>query len=100
MTLGVSRPRNYGKELQQALLAIACLRGKVAYKVQTRHGRMELRLAPSAGGLTLPFNYSVATLLHPRRGRWEARHPFDDRLLATGISQRDVIRATINAVWH
>jgi len=48
----------------------------------------------------LPFNASVADLVHTMRGRWEARHPFDGRVIARGVSERDVVRATIIAVWH
>ncbi len=30
----------------------------------------------------------------------EARHPFDDHILATGVSLRDVVRATIQTTWN
>lgn len=100
MTLGTPRPRNWGKETQAAALAIAMQRGKVAYQVRTsKHGKT-LWLAGSDKGVTLPFIESCANLINTRRGRWEARHPFDDRLLAAGCSERDVIRATIQAVWQ
>lgn len=96
MALGTSRPRNWGKESQQIALEILMEHRNVAFKVK----RGVLFLAPSRNGVTLPFVESVASLLNTRRGRWEARHPFDDRVLATGVSERDVVRATIQAVWH
>jgi len=96
MALGNSRPRNWGKEAQEGALRLACLRGKVAYQVR----KDALFLAASANGLTLPFVESVAMLENDRRGHWVARNLFDDRVIATGVSQRDVIRATIDAVWH
>ena len=61
--------------------------------------RLSLWLAPSRNGVTLPFLESACDLFNVSHGRWEARHPFDDRVLATGISQREVIRATIATVW-
>lgn len=95
MTLGTSRTRNWGKEDQQSALNIAMLRGKVAYQI--RGGC--LFLAGSNGQITLPFNQSCARLVNVRRGRWEARSHWDDRVLASGISGRDVVRATIKALW-
>lgn len=68
---------------------------QVAYRVR---GNI-LYLAGSNEEITLPFS-SVAMLENVSRGRWEAYHPFDGRLLATGISRRDVIRATIQKVWQ
>ena len=105
MALGTSRPRNWGKESQQIALDLLMLRNHVAYKTRPQGGTATLRkrslwLTPSRDGTTLPFAESCCTLIHIRRGHWEARHPYDDRLLATGISERDVIRATILAVWH
>lgn len=79
MALGTSRPRNWGKESQQIALEI---------------------LMKRKNGITLPFIKSVASMVNTRRGRWESRHPFDDRVLATGVSERDVIRKTIQAVWQ
>lgn len=95
MALGTTRTRNWGKEAQQSALRMAMLRGKVAYQIR----RGCLFLAASSGGITLPFNSSCAHLVNARRGRWEARSHWDDRLLASGTSQRDVVRATINALW-
>ncbi len=95
MSLGMPRTRNWGKDAQQVALAIALEKNRVAYKIRGD----KLMLAASANGITLPFD-AVATLINTRRGRWEARHLFSDRLLATGVSQRDVIRATILAVWQ
>lgn len=106
MTLGMSRPRNWGKDSQQAALEIALLRRHVAFRTSKLRPRADgtrrlaLWLAPSRDGLTLPFAETCAELENVRRGLWEARHPFDGRLLAKGISERDVIRATIEAVWH
>lgn len=106
MALGLSRPRNWGKEAQQSALEIALLRRHVAFRTTklrpladgTR--RLLLWLTPSRNGLTLPFTESCAELENIGRGRWQARHPVDGRLLAKGISERDVIRATIDVVWR
>ena len=95
MSLGMPGARNWGKDAQQVALSIALEANRVAYLISGD----KLMLAGSANGTTLPFE-TVATLANTRRGRWESRHPFDDRLLATGVSQRDVVRATIGAVWH
>lgn len=99
MTLGLSRPRNYGREVQQGRLAIAMQRGRVAYQVRSRRGIKTLFLAGSDGQCTLPFE-GVAELTNTRRGHWEARHIVDDRLLASGISETDVVAKTIEAVWQ
>lgn len=98
MTLGLSRPRNYGREAQQSRLAIAMQRGRVAYQVRCRRGVKTLSLAGSDGTYTLPFE-GVAELANTRRGHWEARHVFDGRLLASGISETDVIARTIEVAW-
>lgn len=98
MTLGLSRPRNYGREVQQSRLAIAMARGKVAYQVRSRRRVKTLHLAGTDGQHTLPFE-SIAVLTNTRRGHWEARHIFDDRLLATGISEIGVVAKTIESVW-
>lgn len=100
MGLGMSRARNWGKDAQASTLSIALQRGRVAYQVRTTKRGKTLWLAPSANGLTLPFTDCCANLVHAGRQRWEARHPFDDRLLAVGCSERDVVRATIQSVWH
>lgn len=94
MSLGMPRARNWGKDAQQVALAIALKENHVAYRIRGEN----LLLAGSANGITLPFE-TVAKLANTRRGQWQARHLFDDRLLATGVSQRDVIRATIQAAW-
>jgi len=119
MALGTSRPRNWGKESQAAALSIltkyerkplAAMRRfssrlNVAYSVHPAKRapsdslkKSSLWLTPSKDGLTLPFSDSCADLVNTRRGHWKARHPFSGRVLATGISLRDVIRATIQDV--
>lgn len=104
MALGTNRTRNWGKEAQECALALLLKRARVAYKVASAGTGARLRevlfLAPSHNGVTLPFIDAPAELFHVRRGRWEARHPFDGRVLATGISLRDVVRATIQVVWQ
>lgn len=100
MTLGLSRTRNYGREVQASRLAIAMLRGRVVYRVKScQAGYKTLYLAASANGMTAPFDH-VANLFNTERGRWEARSIFSDAVLATGISKTDVIAKTIEAVWH
>lgn len=106
MALGMSRARNWGVDQQRIALSLAVARKGVAYRVtpcRTAHGELRrcvLWLTPSKGGITLPFVESTAVLCNIRHGRWEARAEFDGRVLAKGISERDVIRATIEAVWH
>lgn len=100
MALGNSKPRNWGKNDQEIALWSIMKRRKVAYKIVNKNNVITLFLTPSNGDITLPFTDSVATLVNERRGLWIARHQFDDRILARGISQRDVIRATIEQVWH
>lgn len=102
MSLGNSRPRNWGREAQLAGLAIAMKRGRVAYQIR-QEGRGACRrpvlyLAPSHAGITLPFTDSVADLVHVARGKWEALHRFDGRVLARGVSVADVVRATIESL--
>lgn len=46
------------------------------------------------------FITSFAKLIHLRHGRWEALHPFDGRMLASGGSKTDVVRATMEAVCN
>lgn len=99
MALGLSRPRNYGRDVQQSRLAIAMQCGNVTYRVQCRRGVKMLYLAGKAGCHILPFE-GVAELANTRRGHWEARHVFDGRVLATGLSETDVIAKTIEAVWQ
>lgn len=100
MGKGVKKPRNWGKDEQEIALYMALKRCQVAYKVtKVRAGRNHaLWLAPSKDDITLPFVESVAELVNVKRGRWVSTHPFDGRSLATGVSRRDVIRATIQAI--
>lgn len=104
MALGTRHVRNWGREAQQIALDLLLRREGVAYRLQPlkrfARQRFALFLAPSRGGITLPFTESVADLVHVRRGRWEAWHPMDGRVLASGISVRDVVRATIKVVWQ
>lgn len=105
MALGTNKARNWGKDAQLAALNLALHSRKVAYRtlpMKSNDGmkRKALWLTPSAKGVTLPFTESAADLVNIDRGRWEARHPFDGRVMAKGVSERDVIRATIEKVWH
>lgn len=106
MTLGTPRPRNWGKEAQQIALDMLLKQRKVTYAlrdVKSPGGGLthkSLWLAASANAITLPFTESCAELVNTRRGRWEARHPFDGRVLARGVSERDVVRSVIEAIWH
>ena len=77
-------------------LSMALRRRSAAYQVRNGY----LYLAASKGDVTLPFNQSCAKLVNVKRGRWEACSPWDGRLLATGVSERDVVRATIERVWQ
>ena len=95
MALGTNHARNWGRDAQGAALQVIMMDRQVAYRVR---GNM-LYLAGSNEEITLPFS-SVAMLENVSRGRWESHHPFDGRLLATGVSRRDVIRATIQKVWN
>lgn len=108
MALGTNRTRNWGKEAQQTALALTLASKRVAYQLtvpRTRRApnagvRKELWLAASAHGITLPFTHTVASLVNVRRGLWHAESIYDGRLLATGVSERDVIRTTIEKVWQ
>ena len=95
MALGTNYARNWGRDAQAAALQVVMMDRQVAYRVR---GNM-LYLAGSNEEITLPF-CSVAMLENVRRGRWEAHHPVSGRILASGVSRRDVIRATIQAVWN
>ena len=104
MALGTNKTRNLGKETQIAALNLLLYSRKVAYRttpVKSHDGlqRKALWLTPSAKGVTLHFIGSVADLVNTARGQWEALHPFDGRVLAKGISERDVIRSTIEKIW-
>lgn len=104
MTLGTARARNWGKDAQLIALGMALKAARVAYQVRPVKSviggkRLALWLTPSHNGVTLPFSFgSCADLVNIRRGRWEARHPFDGRVIATGVSVRDVVRAAIPKV--
>lgn len=100
MALGTNRTRNWGREAQEIALALLLKHRRVAYQVKPRGTLLELWLTPSHNGLTLPFTETVASLVNVRRGLWHAESPFDGRVLAKGISQRDVVRATIQTVWN
>ena len=71
------------------------LERQVAYSIRGDR----LLLAASNQRFTLPFE-EVARLVNVQRGRWEALSLWDDHVVATGVSQRDVVRATIFATWH
>jgi len=76
MTLGTSRPRNWGKESQKIALSMLLTKRRVAYKIKAKNQphlikadlHRELFLAPSHNGITLPFNESFAILTNPQRG--------------------------------
>jgi len=81
--------------MQIAALAITLKRAQVAYQIKDG----KLWITPSNGVIqSLPFTGSCADLVHVERGRWEAHHPWDGRLLASGVSQRDVVAKTIRAI--
>jgi len=106
MTLGTNHPRNHGREAQQITLNMLLRNRKVAYKVEpagycSGKARKTLWLTPcNWKGVILPFTNSVADLINIERGKWEARHPFDGRVLASGISETDVVRAAIEKIWN
>lgn len=105
MTLGTSRPRNWGKDSQMVALALVLKCKRVAFDLRTTRAldgrrRQALWLTPSHNGVTLPFVQSFADIVHVKRGVWTATHPWDGRVLARGVSERDVVRATIEAIWH
>jgi hypothetical protein len=94
MSLGNSRPRNWGKEQQEIALRMAMAHHKVAY--QLRQGY--LYLANTDGVNTLPFNTSFATISHISRGKWESFNVQDGKRIATGCSLTDLLGRTIHAV--
>lgn len=104
MALGLARVRNWGREAQEGALALALARGRLTYQVRSagRGAALDERLFPVASfnRVPLPFTEAVAALIHKGRGRWEGQSLWDGRVRATGVSHRDVIRATIEAVWH
>lgn len=79
-------------------------RGRLTYQVRSagRGAALDERLFPVASfnRVPLPFTEAVAALIHKGRGRWEGQSLWDGRVRATGVSHQDVIRATIEAVWH
>jgi hypothetical protein len=101
MTLGLSRPRNGGREWQNLFLAIELHRNHLAYRVtNTRRPECKLLwLTGSNGELTLPFVQSYCYLEHIERGRWNARSEWDGRLMAHGCSIADVIGKVIRATY-
>lgn len=99
MTLGVSRPRNWGVDQQRIALNIALRRAGVAYQVKRSALWFTTATPGEINKPALPFIESYADLTHVRRGCWEARHPFSGRLLATGISVRDVVGKTTEVLF-
>lgn len=105
MTLGTARPRNWGKEAQQARLALLEKNRNVTFRTKALRDSVEgqrrvlLQLAPAKDGIVLNFA-SFAELTNTARGRWESRAISDDTLIATGISQCDVIGNTIDVLWR
>lgn len=94
MTLGNSKPRNWGKDSQNAAINLLLAERKVVFRVK----KDVLYLAPSDGINTLDYR-SVATLVNVRRGRWESYNVFDGVVIADGCSRLDCIRKTINILW-
>lgn len=94
MALGTTRTLNWGKEDQQSALNMAMRRNRIAFQIRKGF----LFLAASNGKITLPFNTSCAQLIHVQRRRWESLSPWNGQLIASGISERDVVRATIEKV--
>lgn len=100
MALGNNRPRNWGKDAQQAALAILLKQRNAAYKVVTHtNGAIDLMVAATDGTITLPFS-TLATLHHEGRANWEARNPITGDVIASNcISQREAIRKAIEQRW-
>jgi hypothetical protein len=94
MGIGIKNVRNWGKDDQLCALRMVLEEKQLAYKVINN----KLFITNSHNGLTLPFNTSIAELSNTRRGFWEAFSPFYGHRLATGVSLRDVIRATIQSI--
>jgi len=101
MTLGLSRPRNGGREWQNCFLAVELQRNHLAYKVtNTRHPERKLLwLTGSNSEMTLPFVDSYCYLEHVARGRWNAVNEWDGRAMAHGCSLVDVIGKVIHATY-
>lgn len=103
MALGLARVRNWGREAQEGALALALARPPyLPGAVRWPGAAFDERLFPVASfnRVPLPFTEAVAALIHKGRGRWEGQSLWDGRVRATGVSHQDVIRATIEAVWH
>jgi hypothetical protein len=100
MALGNSRPRNWGKDFQMIALHDVLKRRRVAYQIKKSGKLLELWLTPSHNGVTLPFVQSFARLVNVRRGFWRAESIEDGGILATGVSERDIVRATIQGIWN
>jgi hypothetical protein len=99
MALGTYRPRNWGAEQQMAALNMICKSGRVGYKLRTtKRGGLMLGLYKTDGVYSLPVEFECE-LANVRKGKWESLSTNDGCVLACGISQRDVIRATIQKVW-
>ena len=97
MTLGTSRPRNGGIDQQAGMLAVACLRGKVCFRVRQRHGTRHVELAVSRDGDTPLSAYERrGELVHVRRNVWEVRSYLSGRALARASTERNVIRHFID----
>lgn len=105
MSLGNSRPRSYGVEQQLAMLALTLRHRKLTYRTtkanpqQGEHQALELWVTGSNGDITLPFTGTCARLARRGRGKWIATHPWDGRQLACGISERDVVCKTVQALY-
>lgn len=100
VTFETSHPRNLSRESQQISLKLALTQANVPFQTLAtrRHPIKTLWLAPAKGETTLPFVESCADLVHVAPRNWEARRPFDGRVLATGTSFIDVIRASVQKV--
>lgn len=100
MTLGTSRPRNWGIEAQSAALGLLMSQRNVGYNVRTiKNGRTFLQLYKQRDNMKLPVEWECE-LENVGRGRWISTSSNDGAEIAQGCSQRDVIRATIQKVWQ
>lgn len=96
MALGNNRPRNWGKDSQEAALAILLSRRNVAYEVK---GDRLLVWPKNATCELRKMATTVATLENTKRGEWTSNNPFDGSIIAKSCSQRDCIRKTIEQRW-
>lgn len=100
MALGTSRPRNWGKEAQQTALSLLLDRAGLVYRTtKTRRG-LALWLARTNGKITLPFLGTCAELQNVERNKWVSTDPINGEEIAKGVSERDVIRATIQTMYR